>query len=144
MSCGVGCRNSLDLVLLWLWRRLAATAPIRPPSLGTCICHRSGPKKTTKLKKKKKKRQPVHDFCHHLSLPLFHLLRLGYDGRHSTEHPEAGGLWNTGWQSSELGGTWGLEGSAAPYQSLIAYSRLPLCNEGKKTLCTFVIQKYDK
>ena len=31
MSCGVGHRCSLDLALLWLlWRRLAATAPIRP------------------------------------------------------------------------------------------------------------------
>ena len=30
MICGVGCRCSLDLVLLWLWRRLAATAQIRP------------------------------------------------------------------------------------------------------------------
>ena len=30
MSCGVGCKRSLDLVLLWLWHRLAATASIRP------------------------------------------------------------------------------------------------------------------
>ena len=30
MSCGVGCRHSSDLVLLWLWHRLAATALIRP------------------------------------------------------------------------------------------------------------------
>ena len=30
MSCGVGCRSGLDPVLLWLWHRLAATAPIRP------------------------------------------------------------------------------------------------------------------
>ena len=30
MSCGVGCRFGLDLVLLWRWRRLVATAPIRP------------------------------------------------------------------------------------------------------------------
>ena len=30
MSCGVGCRRSLGPTLLWLWRRLAATAPIRP------------------------------------------------------------------------------------------------------------------
>ena len=30
MSCGVGHRHGLDSVLLWLWRRLAATAPIRP------------------------------------------------------------------------------------------------------------------
>ena len=30
MSCGVGCRQGLDPVLLWLWHRPAATAPIRP------------------------------------------------------------------------------------------------------------------
>ena len=28
MSCGVGRRRGLDPVLLWLWRRLVATAPI--------------------------------------------------------------------------------------------------------------------
>ena len=30
MSCGVGGRPGSDLVLLWLWHRLAATAPIQP------------------------------------------------------------------------------------------------------------------
>ena len=30
MSCGVDCRCGSDLVLLWLWCRLAATALIRP------------------------------------------------------------------------------------------------------------------
>ena len=30
MSCGVGRRRGLDLALLWLWLRMAATAPIRP------------------------------------------------------------------------------------------------------------------
>ena len=30
MSCGVGPRHGSDLVLLWLWCRLAATAPIGP------------------------------------------------------------------------------------------------------------------
>ena len=30
MSCGVDCRRGLDLVLLWLWHRPAATALIRP------------------------------------------------------------------------------------------------------------------
>ena len=30
MSCGVGCRLGSDLALLWFWRRLAATALIRP------------------------------------------------------------------------------------------------------------------
>ena len=28
MSCGVGRRRGLDPALLWLWRRLVATAPI--------------------------------------------------------------------------------------------------------------------
>ena len=30
MSCGVGRRHGSDMVLLWLWRSLAAVAPIRP------------------------------------------------------------------------------------------------------------------
>ena len=30
MSCSVGRRGSWDLALLWLWRRLAAVALIRP------------------------------------------------------------------------------------------------------------------
>ena len=30
MSCGIGHRCGWDPALLWLWRRLAATAPIRP------------------------------------------------------------------------------------------------------------------
>ena len=30
MSCGVGRRRGSDPMLLWLWRRLAATALIRP------------------------------------------------------------------------------------------------------------------
>ena len=30
MSYGVGHRHSSDVVLLWLWHRPAATAPIRP------------------------------------------------------------------------------------------------------------------
>ena len=33
-----------DLALLWLWCRSAAAAPIRPPSLGTSICCRNGPR----------------------------------------------------------------------------------------------------
>ena len=30
VSCGVGCRRGSDPVLLWLWHRLVATAPIGP------------------------------------------------------------------------------------------------------------------
>ena len=44
MSCGV--------VLLWLWCRPSATAPIR---LGTSICLGCGPKKTKERKKERKK-----------------------------------------------------------------------------------------
>ena len=29
-AVGVGCRRGSDPTLLWLWHRLAATAPIRP------------------------------------------------------------------------------------------------------------------
>ena len=32
VSCGVGHRTGWDPMLLWLWCRLAATAPIRPLS----------------------------------------------------------------------------------------------------------------
>ena len=32
MSCGMGCRCSSDLALLWLWHRPVATALIRPPA----------------------------------------------------------------------------------------------------------------
>ena len=36
---------------------LAAVALIRPPSLGTFICHRCGPKKTKRKKKERKKKK---------------------------------------------------------------------------------------
>ena len=55
MSCDVGS----DLALLWLWCKLVTTALIRPPSLGTSICHRCGPKNKTKKKKKKKDNQSM-------------------------------------------------------------------------------------
>ena len=32
MSCGIGSIYSSDLMLLWLWYKLAATSPIRPPA----------------------------------------------------------------------------------------------------------------
>ena len=51
MSCGVGHRHGLDLVLLWLWCRPAAAAPIGPlawePPCATGVA----------LKRKKKKLQ---------------------------------------------------------------------------------------
>ena len=41
MNCGVGHRCILDPVLLWLWCRLAAVAPI--PSLGNSLFHTCSP-----------------------------------------------------------------------------------------------------
>ena len=54
MSCGVGCRRSLDPALLWLWRRPVATAPIRPlawePPCATGVAQENT-KNNKKLKK---------------------------------------------------------------------------------------------
>ena len=57
MSCGVGRRHGSDLVLLWLWRRLAATAPIGP--LAWEPPHDAGValEKAKKTKQNKKKRR---------------------------------------------------------------------------------------
>ena len=57
MSCGVGRRGGSDLVLLWLWRRPAATAPIRPlawePPYATGAAPQRQKAKTNKQTKKK-------------------------------------------------------------------------------------------
>jgi len=59
MSCGVGRRGGSDLALLWLWRRLAAVAPIRP--LPWEILYAAGAAiKRQKDKKKKKKKVYFH------------------------------------------------------------------------------------
>ena len=62
MSCGVGYRHSLDLVLLWLWYWLAAAAPIQPlaqelPNAVDVTRHPLPPK--IKQKKKKKERKKI-------------------------------------------------------------------------------------
>ena len=56
MSCGVGRRRGLDPMLLWLWCRLAATAPIpplawEPPyATGGALKGKKNPKKLSVLK----------------------------------------------------------------------------------------------
>ena len=50
MSFGVSCRHRLDPMLLWLWHRMAAAAPIPPLAWELPYA-----KDTTKKKKKKKK-----------------------------------------------------------------------------------------
>ena len=58
MSCGVGRRGGSDPALLWLWRSLAATAPIRPlawePPYAT-----GAAQEMAKRQKKKKKKEKV-------------------------------------------------------------------------------------
>ena len=54
MSCGVGLSCSLDLVLLWLWYRLAVVAPIRPLAWEPPYDAGEALKKQKDRKKKKK------------------------------------------------------------------------------------------
>jgi len=62
VSCGVGRRHGLDPALLWLWRRLVATAPIgplarEPPYAAGAAQEMAKRQKKKKKKKKKKKAQ---------------------------------------------------------------------------------------
>ena len=60
MSCGVGHRCGSDLVLLWLWGRPAATAPIRP--LAWAPPYAAGAaQEMAKRQKKKKEEEEVGD-----------------------------------------------------------------------------------
>ena len=54
MSCGVGHRHNSDPTLLWLWRKLAAAAPIRPLSWEPPYAAGAALEKAKKKKKKKK------------------------------------------------------------------------------------------
>ena len=62
MSFGVGCRLGSDPMLLWLWRRLAAAAPIQPlawepPYAVGAAQEMAKRQKNLKIKKNKIKRQ---------------------------------------------------------------------------------------
>ena len=64
MSCGGGCRRGSDPTLLWLWRRPAAIAPVRPlawePPYAAAAALKKKGKNTKKKKKKKKKKIHLH------------------------------------------------------------------------------------
>ena len=55
MSRGVGCRCGSDLALLWLWRRLAATALIGPLDWEPPYAMGAALEKAKRQKKEKKK-----------------------------------------------------------------------------------------
>ena len=68
VSCGVGLRRSSDPTLLWLWRRLTATAPIRPlawePPYATGAAQETAKRQKNKKNKKNKENE-------HLTFYLF-------------------------------------------------------------------------
>ena len=61
MSCGVGHRGGLDPMLLWLRRKPAATALIRPLAWDPPYAADVAQKRQKKKKKKKKKERK--EFC---------------------------------------------------------------------------------
>ena len=65
MSCGVGHTCGSDLALLWLWRRLAAAAPIQPLAwdlpYATGVALKS---KKTKQNKKPTKQKTYSKYYH--------------------------------------------------------------------------------
>ena len=54
MSCDVGCRRGSDPALLWLWRRIVATALIRPLAWESLNAEAAALEKEKRQKKKKK------------------------------------------------------------------------------------------
>ena len=54
MSCGVGCRRGSNPVLLWLWRRSVATAPIQPLAWEPPYAAGAAQRNSKETKKKKK------------------------------------------------------------------------------------------
>ena len=64
MSCGVGLRQGLDPVLLWLWCRPRTTAPIQPlawePAYAAGAALRRKKKKANSGSNKKKKKKSRH------------------------------------------------------------------------------------
>ena len=74
MSCGVGRRCSTDPVLLWLWCRPSATAPIRPPAWEPPYA--AG--EALKSKKKKKKKSPQSEEYTRETCPEFYRKSLSH------------------------------------------------------------------
>jgi len=62
MSCGVGCRRSLDLALLWLWCRPAAVALMGPLAWEPPYAAGAGLKSRRKTKPNQNKKQ-IRQLC---------------------------------------------------------------------------------
>jgi len=67
VSCGVGHRRGSDPALLWLWHRLAATAPIRPLAWETPYALGASQEMAKRQKKKKQNKTKKHHKIPHLT-----------------------------------------------------------------------------
>ena len=72
VSCGVGHWPGLDLALLWLWSRPAATAPISPLAWEPPYAAGAALEKTKRLRKKKFRNKRVWVFVCFLATPMAH------------------------------------------------------------------------
>ena len=72
MSCGAGGKHGLDVVLLWLWCRLTAVAPLRP--LAWELPYAQGWAIKRKKQTNKQKNKPVAFYSKQsYSLMAFHI-----------------------------------------------------------------------
>ena len=69
MSGGVGHRRASDPVLLWLWRRLVATVPIRPLTWEPPYAAEAALEKAKRSKKKKKDQNYIYIVLYFHFLP---------------------------------------------------------------------------
>ena len=65
VSCSVGCRRDSDPALLWLWHRMAATAPITPLAWEPPCAAGAAQEMAKRQKKKKKEKKHI---AQHLTL----------------------------------------------------------------------------
>ena len=74
MSSGVGRRRGLDPALLWLWRKLVATAPIRPLAWEPRYAEGTALEKAKRQKINKIKIQVLQRYFAHLEIKNIHLI----------------------------------------------------------------------
>ena len=80
MSCGVGRRLGSDPALLWLWCKLAATAPIRPlawepPYAGGAVLEKAKRQKKKKKRKEKEKEKDLQKLGGKKKMNLFSMTK---------------------------------------------------------------------
>ena len=90
MSCGVDPRHGSDLMLLWLWCRLAATAPIR--HLAWELPHAASEVLRSKKKKKKERKKELKYEI--LLWVLIHYICRAKEARHKRYIPYFSFIWN--------------------------------------------------